>query len=86
MIAALSILWRLATSKAGMIGIAMLISLAALWWYGNSRYDAGWNDALATVARMNDAAAKAAGEAARTVTDCIDQGGSWNVSTGKCDR
>lgn len=78
-------LLRLATSRAGLIVIAVIIGFAALWWYGNSRYRAGWNDALATVAQMNDAAAKAAGEAARTVTDCIDQGGSWNVSTGKCD-
>lgn len=79
-------LLRLATSRAGLIVIAVLVGLAALWLWGNSRYREGWNDALATVSSMNDEAAKAAGEAARTVDQCFATGGSWNVSTGKCDR
>lgn len=84
MIAALSILWRLATSKAGLIVIAVLICLAALWWYGNSRYREGWNDALATVSKQNQEAAEAARKVTRNVDDCFDRGGSWDVTTARC--
>ncbi|MGE0231175.1 MAG: hypothetical protein AB7O39_03090 [Flavobacteriaceae bacterium] len=80
------LIWRLATSKAGMVIIAGGIVVVGVLYYGSTRYQAGWDDALATVAQMNDEAAEAAGEAARTVTDCIDQGGTWDVTNGSCDR
>lgn len=45
----------------------------------------GRDAALAAVAKVNADAKKAADRVEFTIDVCFDRGGSWNVSTGKCD-
>ncbi|MCB1476661.1 MAG: hypothetical protein H6883_07295 [Rhodobiaceae bacterium] len=74
------------TIKLIAIGIVVAGVAGSILYYGHTRYRAGWDDAIATVSKMNNEAAAVARKAQSTVDECFDSGGTWNVSTGKCDR
>lgn len=46
----------------------------------------GWNNAIEYVKQKNAQAKQAADQVVGDVDRCETDGGSWNVSTGKCDR
>lgn len=46
----------------------------------------GWNAALAKVAEQNATARKVVDNIITSIDACEAAGGSWNVSTGDCDR
>jgi hypothetical protein len=69
------------------IGAAVAVSLAT-GFYFHWRHEqrmVGWNNALAAVAAQNARAREAAEEVTGDVNQCFDAGGSWDVSTGKCN-
>lgn len=72
----------LAAVYAGVVG-AGLVAYAG--WVHHQRM-IGWHGAVEAVAKQ-DAKAVAAATAAKNHADaCDDSGGTWNVSTGKCDN
>lgn len=76
-------------TKLGIYAVLIVVALGAI--YGGYRvwrhgvWVEGRDAALEAVARQNDVAAKAAEKVVLTTDQCFDSGGSWNVSTGKCD-
>lgn len=69
--------------------VALAVVLAALYGgyrvWRHSVWVEGRDAALEAVARVNDAAEQAAEQVALTTDQCFDRGGSWDVTTGKCD-
>lgn len=69
------------------IALAVLSSL-----YGGYRvwkhsiWKDGWNDALAAVEKQNEHAREIAQGVRSKLRQCESGGGSWDVSTGTCDR
>lgn len=74
-------------SAARLVSVALLgfaIVLVALI-YHRSVYNRGWSDALTSVAAQNGNAAASAARVRIGVSQCYDQGGTWNVRIGACD-
>lgn len=64
-----------------------LLVAAALGWHALEKrkaYNAGWNDALATVRKMDERAAEVAREAQTAVDACFDKGGTWDAISASC--
>lgn len=75
------------------IGVYALLILSVLGVVAKAYYSwkdhqqkIGWDNALAAVAAQNAVAKKAATDVRNKVDGCFNSGGSWNVSTGSCDR
>lgn len=82
---ALSPLIRLgiyAAIAAGLLGTA---TATYFGWRHHERM-IGWNNAIEYVKTKNADAKKAADQTINEVDQCFTTGGSWNVSTGKCDH
>lgn len=74
------------TAKIGLI-IGLAVMLAGL--YGTWHYHVwsnGYADAIAAIARQDAKAIKAGQEARSAYRNCVDNGGMWVQSTGKCNR
>lgn len=82
---AIPFLWRLGI-VAGLA--AALISSATagyLFWRHKQRM-IGYQRALAEISDQNERASKVAAGVLSDIDQCERAGGSWNVSTGNCDR
>jgi hypothetical protein len=75
---------RLAVYAAIFFGAVASLSAVYFGWRHHERM-IGWNSALATVKAQNEAAKGIADRVNNAVDKCFADGGSWNVSTGKCE-
>jgi uncharacterized membrane protein YdbT with pleckstrin-like domain len=66
--------------------VVVVIVAAAVWQGYSLVWRRGWNSAMTTISKVNEAAALIARETQTTVDGCWDNGGEWNVSTGSCDK
>ena len=67
-----------------LIGLATIAVVGALLVYRQSLINAGFDKALATVEKQDEAAAKAARNIRRSVDQCYDDGGVWSTISGEC--
>ena len=67
--------------------VAVLGTATAIYfsWQHKQRM-IGWNGAIEWVKQQNAAAKRTADNAVAQLDACEANGGTWNVSTGKCDR
>lgn len=74
--------------KIGVVAVVAITLVGAGLAYDRHRYNKGWRAGseatLAAVAKQNWMAAGAAKVVAKTIDDCFDGGGAWDVVTGKC--
>lgn len=71
--------------RFGFYAVAALLVVVFARAAWDLRYQAGFRDALHSVAQQNLAASAAARKLQTTVDQCFDKGGKWDVRSGACD-
>lgn len=68
-----------------LLGIFAVVAAAYFGWKTHV-YNNGWNAAIAAIAAQDKNAVEAARAARNTFRACVDGGGVWDVTNGKCQR
>lgn len=71
-------------AKAGVVlGLVALAGTAYGVWH-HKIYNNGYSAAIAAIARQDQEAINAAKSARATFRSCVDGGGMWDATSGKC--
>lgn len=84
MLGALSPLIRLAVYAAVVAGALGTATVAYVGWRHHQQM-IGWNGAIDYMKAKDATARRVGDQAINSVDACDNSGGTWNVSTGKCD-
>lgn len=81
-------LFRGASLFTQLITLAVIFSTLAAAYFGwkTHVYNSGWRAAIAAIAAQDKRAVDAAKAARVTFRSCVDAGGVWDVTAGKCER
>lgn len=73
--------WRLLAGLAA--GLAVIV---AVWWVDSRGYERGSEAAKSEITKQDRSAVDAANEASANRRLCVDAGGVWDITTGRCSR
>lgn len=72
--------------KLVLIAAAVIAAIGAAGIITHNLKKQGYDNAISDVQKQTDKAGNAAIEGARSVDECLDSGGVWERSTGRCRR
>ncbi|OCC05094.1 hypothetical protein BA190_09265 [Labrys sp. WJW] len=72
--------------RGWLIIVAVVVVVGFLGWIATALLEAGGQRELTRIEKQDRSAVDAAAKARNTRRACVDAGGVWDTSTGKCER